>query len=208
MLQYYSLRRFTMAELTLIIGPMYSGKTFTLIRELDVAGIAERRVLAIKPGMDTRTVGTIMSRRRDPNDHTQFTTYLQCPAYTIATREDFGTLIAQHQPEVLGIDELQFFEPWIVDEIFELTRKHPTIKIVASGLDADFTRTPFPVVAAFVPMATRIIKETAVCFACKGVGQYSQKMSGTAASVEVDAAMSTRLYEARCGKCHTIYHTE
>lgn len=197
-----------MAELTLIVGPMYSGKTFALIRELDVAGIAERRVLAIKPGLDTRTVGTIMSRRRDPNDHTQFTTYLECPARTIATRDDFIAAIEEHAPEVLGIDELQFFEPWIVEEVFTLMRTQPSIKIVASGLDADFTRTPFPIVSAFMPMATMLRKESAVCFTCKQPAHYTQKMSGSDASVEVDAQSSARLYEARCGKCHEVYRAD
>lgn len=197
-----------MAEFKLIVGPMYSGKTFTLIRELDVARIAERSVLAIKPGLDTRTIGTIMSRRRDPNDHAKFMTYLEYPAHTVGTRDDFRAVIAEHKPDVLGIDELQFFESWIIEELYALMREYPSIRIVASGLDADFTRAPFPTVSALVPMATTVVKETAVCFVCKKPAQYSQKVSGTDASVEVDTEASARLYEARCGTCHTVYRSE
>lgn len=196
-----------MSELRLFTGPMYSGKSHALIRELDVASIAEKKVLAVKPRIDTRTRDTIMARRRDPNQPGHFIPHSEFPATILGVNDQdaFEKLIREEKPSVLGIDEVHFFGTWIIDAVFQLLAGDDDIFIVASGLDADFTRNPFPVTAALAPMAIQVNKETAVCFKCKQPALFSQRISGGTDAIEVDASCSADHYEARCARCHTVY---
>ena len=114
--------------LEVICGPMFSGKSEEMIRRLRRAEIAGQRVVIFKPRIDDRfdaadVVSHAGARMRG------------VPVSSVAE------LVARARGfEVLGIDEVQFFEPTVVGASLELAED---ARVVAAGLDQDFRRLPF-----------------------------------------------------------------
>ena len=115
--------------LEVICGPMFSGKSEEMIRRLRRAEIAGQRVVLFKPRIDDRfdaadVVSHAGARMRG------------VPVSSVAE------LVARAQGfEVVGIDEVQFFEHSVVSASLELTEDGA--RVVAAGLDQDFRRLPF-----------------------------------------------------------------
>src|SRR5436190_3928517 len=92
-------------RLEVITGPMFSGKSEELIRRLKRARIARQRVACYKPDIDLRYHRTaIASHSSQTHD-----------ASTIAPssdrlREDLFGAGKIHEVDVIGIDEVQFFD--------------------------------------------------------------------------------------------------
>ncbi len=104
--------------------------------------------------------------------------------------------------QVVGIDEVQFFDAGIVDVCMQLA--DAGIRVIAAGLDQDYMRRPFGPMPALMSVAEEVSKMHAVCVRCRGAAHYSQRVSGGDAQVEVgDSA-----YEARCRACYEIYRAE
>jgi len=74
-------------RLELIVGPMFSGKTELLIRRLQRALHAKKRLRIIKPAHDSRTQSVIASRALNPDGTTEVTGMLN--AIAVRSKEDF-----------------------------------------------------------------------------------------------------------------------
>ena len=66
--------------------------------------------------------------------------------------------------DVLIIEEIQFFDD-AVDFVKECVDNRGII-IIAAGLDGDFNREVFPVIAKLIPLTDKLIKLTAYCRIC------------------------------------------
>ncbi|MDQ3283795.1 MAG: thymidine kinase, partial [Acidobacteriota bacterium] len=102
--------------------------------------------------------------------------------------------------QVVGIDEIQFFDPGIVEVCMQLA--DAGIRVIAAGLDQDYMRRPFGPMPALLAVAEEVSKMHAVCVRCRGAAHYSQRVSGGNAQVEVGDSS----YEARCRHCFERYH--
>jgi thymidine kinase len=102
--------------------------------------------------------------------------------------------------QVVGIDEIQFFDAGIVDVCMQLADRG--IRVIAAGLDQDYMRRPFGPMPALLSVAEEISKMHAVCVRCRGAAHYSQRVSGGNSQVEVGDSS----YEARCRACFEAYH--
>ncbi len=112
-------------------GNMSGGKTDQMISDLQRAKVAGRRVQAFKVSWDDRYEDGFITAN---NGQKKF------PAISVP---DFGGLINRLDPEleVLGIDELQFWE----DRTIEFIKEHRDLmKIIGTGLQYDFRGNPFP----------------------------------------------------------------
>src|ERR1700751_6095427 len=92
--------------LEVITGPMFSGKSEELIRRLKRARIARQRVACFKPDIDLRYHRTsIASHSSQTHD-----------AVTVANTSHLRTALYPQlaEVEVVGIDEVQFFDDAIV----------------------------------------------------------------------------------------------
>jgi len=192
-----------MAYFKVITGPMFSGKTEELIRVLRRSQIAGKRILVIKPALDTRSAAEIISRHQPDLNRREFTKASSFDAIPVASASHMLSLMQTLSPTVIGIDEAQFFGVWLPGFIDELLLKHASedLSIIAAGLDRDAWRRPFGVMPELLSMADEVQKETAICFLCKGPAQYTQKLGGGASQVEVG---DVEIYEARCRKCHVL----
>jgi thymidine kinase len=172
----------------IIAGGMFSGKSEELIRRLRRAVIARQRVQVFKPVIDDRfSTEDIVSR----DDR-------RLKALAVATSEQLLNKV-EIGVQVVGIDEVQFFDGGVVDVCMQLA--DAGIRVIAAGLDQDYMRRPFGPMPELLAVAEEVSKMHAVCVRCRGAAHYSQRVSGGNAQVEVgDSA-----YEARCRSCFETY---
>jgi thymidine kinase len=172
----------------IIAGGMFSGKSEELIRRLRRAVIARQRVQVFKPIIDDR-FGTADIVSRDDR---------RLKALSVGTSNE---LLARVEigVQVVGIDEVQFFDAGVVDVCMQLA--DAGIRVIAAGLDQDYMRRPFGPMPALLAVAEEVSKMHAVCVRCRGAAHYSQRVSGGDAQVEVGDSS----YEARCRSCFESY---
>ena len=175
----------------IIAGGMFSGKSEELIRRLRRALLARQRVQVFKPVLDDRfSVDEVVSR----DDRRLKATPVRTSAEMLA-RIEIGA-------QVIGIDEVQFFDDGIVDVCMQLA--DAGIRVIAAGLDQDYMRRPFGPMPALLAVSEDVSKMHAVCVRCRGAAHYSQRLSGGDAQVEVGDSS----YEARCRGCYELYRAE
>ena len=175
----------------IIAGGMFSGKSEELIRRLRRAVIARQRVQVFKPIIDDRfATDEVVSR-----DDRRLKALAVPSSAELLARVEIGV-------QVVGIDEVQFFDAGIVDVVMQLA--DAGIRVIAAGLDQDFQRRPFGPVPALLSVAEEVSKMHAVCVRCRGAAHYSQRVSGGDAQVEVGDSS----YEARCRPCFENYKAE
>src|SRR4051794_9497502 len=97
-------------RLEVICGCMFSGKSEELIRRLARADMARRRVVAVKPAIDARYEPTAIASHAGR----------RWPCVAVAAAADVRRVVAQHEPDVVGVEEAQFFDEEIVEVVREL----------------------------------------------------------------------------------------
>ncbi|MCR4280190.1 MAG: thymidine kinase [Candidatus Komeilibacteria bacterium] len=188
-----------MPYLKIITGPMFSGKTEELIRLLHRSQISGKKILVIKPKIDTRTNSEIASRKRSEITKGDFKKFMDLPATPVEMAAELDQLIADDKPDILALDEAQFFGDWIVAYITKLMSNQSDMMILVAGLDMDAWGKPFGSMPQLLAMADNVQKETAVCFVCKAPATMTQKLSRSETTVEVG---DSNIYEARCRFCY------
>ena len=177
--------------LEVICGPMFSGKSEEMIRRLRRAEIAGQRVVIFKPRIDDRYGAT------DVVSHAG----ARMRAVPVSTTAELVT--RAHGFEVVGVDEVQFFDESIVSAVLELANRG--LRVVAAGLDQDFRRLPFGSLPALLTHAEFVDKLQAVCHRCGGPATTTQRLvDGRPApySGETVVVGAAEQYEARCRGCH------
>lgn len=178
-----------------VIGPMYSGKSEELIRRLKRAKIAKQNVVVFKPKIDDRY------SKEDVVSHSGNA----INAIPISKSSEIYDYI-DSKTQVVGIDEVQFFDEEIVDIAIELADRG--IRVIAAGLDMDFKGEPFGPTPKLLAVAEFVDKIQAICSVCGQPANRSQRLiDGKPAKyddpiIQVGAVES---YEARCRKCHVVY---
>ncbi|HEX7154547.1 MAG TPA: thymidine kinase [Thermoanaerobaculia bacterium] len=173
----------------IIAGGMFSGKSEELIRRLRRSVIARQRVQVFKPVLDDRfATDEVVSR-----DDRRLKAVAVGTSSELLSRVEIGV-------QVVGVDEIQFFDAGIVDVCMQLA--DAGIRVIAAGLDQDYMRRPFGPMPALLAVAEEVSKMHAVCVRCRGAAHYSQRVSGGNSQVEVGDSS----YEARCRACFESYH--
>ncbi len=192
-----------MSHLTVIAGSMYAGKSEELVMQLRRYRYRKKRILVVKPKIDTRTKEEIVSRLSHTGKKQDFTPVSSWEAISIESAKEFSKLIKDYNPEVVGIDEAQFFKPWMFSFINKLLAEKSSedLKILIAGLDMDAWRRPFGIMPNLMAIADEVIKKSAVCMSCDADAVLSQKIVKSGQQVEVG---NTETYEARCRKCHVL----
>ncbi|KAK4259119.1 hypothetical protein QN277_005486 [Acacia crassicarpa] len=144
-------------EIHVIVGPMFAGKTTTLLRRMQLESSSGRNVAIIKSSKDTRYgLDSIVT-------HDGFK--LPCWALTNLSsfRQKFGP-DAYDQLDVIGIDEAQFFE-----DLYDFccgAADHDGKTVIVAGLDGNYLRRSFGSVLDIIPIADSVTKLTARCEIC------------------------------------------
>lgn len=174
-----------MGWIEVIVGPMFSGKTEELIKRLRRAMYARQTVRVFKPQLDNRfSEGEIVSRNQ-----------MKLESTVIANPADILELAAD--VDVVGIDEVQFFGPGIVQVADALANAGK--RVIVAGLDLDFAAQPFTQVSELLAIGEYLTKTLAICVVCGNPASRSQRL--LAGGSERIVVGDVQAYEARCRKC-------
>lgn len=145
------------SKLVLIMGPMFSGKTSTLISELTRYVDVEIPVVYINSSEDTRaeSFSTHNSSFATISQKIKTLKTFQLNDLPDSVLDNFG---------VIAIDESQFF-----NDLISFVKKWMERKkiIYVGGLDGDINQKTFGDLVHLIPFATEVRKLNAVCEPCR-----------------------------------------
>ena len=173
---------------------MFSGKSEELIRRVKRSVIARRQVQVFKPVIDDR-FGTLVVRSHDGDSFV---------ARPVRSSHEIPELL-EPETSVVAVDEVQFFDPGIVDVARSLVASGK--RVICAGLDLDFRGEPFGPVPALLALAERIDKLEAICVVCGEPGTRTQRIvNGIPADYDdpIIVVGAQEAYEARCRLCHEV----
>ena len=182
------------AQMEVICGPMFCGKTEELIRRLKRAVIAKNKVQVFKPVIDNRYV----------LDKVHSHSGNEFEAFPISEITEIYQYL-DDETSVVGIDEAQFFDEKIFAVVETLLDKG--IRVILAGLDLDFRGEPFGVMPQLMALAERVDKLSAICMVCGELASRTQRLiNGVPANYDEPLIVvgTAELYEARCRRCHVV----
>jgi thymidine kinase len=172
---------------------MFSGKTEELIRRLMRAKQMGKSVEVFKPHIDTRYA------KSEVVSHAG----LRIPARMVDTLPSFtsGSI-----PEVVGIDEAQFFGEPVVKVVEFLVQCGS--RVVVSGLDLTYQGQPFHPMPHLLALADEVTKLRAVCARCLAEASRSFRLAPVLQGEPVNETNpifvgGAESYEPRCVPCFT-----
>jgi thymidine kinase len=177
-----------MGHLEVISGCMFSGKSEELLRRLRRSEIAGKNVVLIKPEIDTRY------------EENYVTSHGGSKMPCVMAKNARDVLEVSDHFDVVGIDEVQFFNSAIVGSILYICRDRV---VIASGLDTNYRYEPFGVMPDLMALADTVDKLTAICTICGEEATKTQRLiDGEPASLSGPEILvgGTDSYEARCNK--------
>lgn len=185
-----------MGSLTAICGPMFSGKTEALLEIINTAELAHKRVAVLKPAVDSRYRGWVVSHSGSRHVATEFS--------------DVVSLVSAIEPSVLAaIDEAQFLSADAVEAICRLA--DGGLDVAAAGLDLDFRGEPFQSMSTLVDSAGIVKHLTAVCTRCGGVATRTQRFAGGVPAPFIEPIVlvgDDSIYQPRCERCYAAERLE
>ena len=182
--------------LDLIMGPMFSGKTEFLLRELHIFSIMGASVLYVNHSLDTR--GEIFS------SHNPFLKpIVNFHSKKLSDITDLLTIAKDYL--VIGIDEAQFFGG-LKDVVMELVEQQGK-RVLVAGLSGTFKRTAFGDMIDLIPLCDRVTKLTSCCTECakhKKIKQahFSHRLDHT--NVDNILVGASHEYVPLCRECYLV----
>ncbi len=168
-----------------ICGSMFSGKTEELIRRLKRARIANQTVEIFKPKIDVRySEEEVVSH----DDNAIMSTPVDSAE---------SILLLASNVQVVGIDEVQFFDNSIVDVCQRLSARG--VRVIVAGLDMDYQGKPFGPVPALMAVAEYVTKVHAICVRCGDLANVSHRLSDNGQQVLLG---EKDIYEPLCRHCY------
>ena len=181
--------------LEVIAGPMYSGKTEELIRQVKRAIISKKRVQVFKPSIDLRY---------GPEEKLYSHAGLTVDSKKIKnTGEILGLL--DPKTELVFIDEAQHMGSELVSVVQKLLQKG--IWVVVAGLATTFDRQPFTPVPQLMAIADKVTKLSAICSICGAEAVFHKAVKKTKdvnallPDPEFVKNLKSNVFEARCRMC-------
>lgn len=173
-------------KLKTIVGPMYAGKTSSILQEILWINHCNHRVLVIKPKIDNRY----------SQDHVETHNRLSYPCFAMNQWQevlDKHTLMPYNYHTVF-LDEIQFMD---TDEtLLQVnTMLKSGVNVVTAGLNQDSRGVPFETTARLMALSDEIKLIEAICTVCGKPATKTQRMNSAGDRVAVG---SVGMYEPRC----------
>ncbi len=168
----------------IICGSMFSGKTEELIRRLKRAKFANQKVEIFKPAIDVRySEEAVVSH----DSHAILSTPVD---------SSDSILLLTGDVDVVGIDEVQFFDQNIVNVCQQLANRG--VRVICAGLDMDYLGKPFGPMPHLMAVAEYVTKVHAICVKCGNLAQHSHRLTASNKLVELGEKDT---YEPICRHC-------
>lgn len=167
-----------------ICGSMFSGKTEELIRRLRRSEFAKQRIEIYKPVLDTRY------------DPVKLVSHGGAEVVSTPVSGSSALLSMTNDPDVVGIDEAQFFD----DELPEVTVKlaNQGVRVIVAGLDLDYKGQPFGPMPQLMALAEYVTKVHAICLNCGNLAYISHRKTKSESLILLG---QTDNYEPLCRDC-------
>ena len=157
---------------------------YCMTPKLNRAKIARQKVEIFKPSIDKRY------HEEDVVSHNENS----IRSTPVNFAEDI--LLLSGNCDVVGIDEVQFFDDQIVSVAQKLANQGK--RVILAGLDMDFEGLPFEPMPKLMAVAEFVTKVHAICMKCGDLAAFSLRLSDARQKVLLGEKDS---YEARCRKC-------
>jgi thymidine kinase len=190
---FYQIKRST-GWIELVCGSMFSGKTEELIRRVKRAQIARQKVMVFKPTIDNRYA------EERVNSHNGG----QTDAIRVRASHEILAMVTE-DTHMVAIDEVQFFDPEVLDVCQRLADGGK--RVVCTGLDLDFRGEPFGIIPRLMAVAEHVEKLQAICMSCGSPATRTQRMiDGRPADYNDPVILigAAEAYEPRCRACHVV----
>ena len=125
-----------------ICGSMFSGKSEELLRRIKRGVIAKQNVLLFKPSIDNRYDENKVSTHNGNSYE----------SVSIDSAEQIYDYVKDKKYDIIGIDEIQFFDNKIVSVINTLADSG--VRVIVAGLDMDFKAEPFQPMPEIIAIRT------------------------------------------------------
>ncbi len=186
---------YTSGWVHVICGCMFCGKTDEMLRLLRRFSIAGRRVVLIKPRLDTRTEEVRVVSRSGAEHH----------ALSVDHSAEIEAIAAD--ADIVAIEEGQFFDTALPDVVERLAEAGK--QVLVTGLDRDFRGIPFGPMPRLMALADQVTKLTAICVRCGEPATRTQRLiDGLPAPADspliVIGGIGDETYEARCRLHHEV----
>lgn len=168
-------------------GSMYAGKTTELIRRIRTFILAKRSAVVFQPSV---------ARRYTEEEEVVSHDGLRFEARYVDNPFEMLWYAETHQPDVIGIDEVQFFDDSLVEVVQQLANRGHYV--IAAGLAITSEGQPFGCMPNLLAVADNITSVYGVCVVCGEPATKPFALRPKTAKVEVGAADK---YEARCRRC-------
>jgi thymidine kinase len=168
-----------------ICGSMFSGKTEELIRRIKRAQFARQKVEIFKPSIDNRYHELKVVSHQGSEIHS-----------TPVPSSSNILLLTAADTEVVGIDEVQFFDNELPNVCKQLADRG--VRVIAAGLDMDFQGNPFGPMPQLLAGAEYVTKVHAICLNCGALAYVSHR---TVPNEKLVMLGETESYKPLCRHC-------
>lgn len=177
-------QRKSIGSIEVITGSMFAGKTEELIRRLRRAKLAKQKTEIFKPIIDFRySKDKVVSHDENSIQSTP-------------VENSSAIHLLSEGLEVIGIDEVQFFDNGLVDVCMKLANSG--IRVIVAGLDMDYKGKPFGPMPDLMAIADYVTKLHAVCMKCGDIAQFTHRLIPDEKQVILGEKDT---YEPLCRKC-------
>ena len=189
--------------LELILGPMFSSKTSTILEIYKKCKFCNISVSIINHSIDKRYHDTMVSTH-DKNMAPCIQANKLSDVWNNITfietnnQKDKEERVALRSSDVILINEGQFFSD-LYDVVIDMVNNNK--KVYICGLDGDFERKKFGSVLDLIPLCDKVTKLTSLCSLCKDgtPGIFSMRLT----KEREQTIVGSENYIPVCRKCYT-----
>jgi len=165
-----------MANLDIIIGPMFSGKSTELVRRIRMLQSIGKEPIVIKPVIDNRY----------NQDKITTHNYESVKSLTVLTLKELeSSIFTDTLKKYIVIDEGQFFTDLYETIISWLTKYN--VDIIIGGLDGDCNKQPIGDILKLIPYSNNTTKLNSYCKLCLNgtLAPFTKKLNDNGKQVEI-----------------------
>ena len=181
-------------SLTIILGPMWSGKTTEMFRRGTRYELSKKKVLYVKHIIDNRyeefEIPEVQSSIVSHDKRTK-------ESVSVSQLGDITKSIIDEY-SVICIDEGHFY-PDIVTQADEWCKAGKIL--IVSALNSDFEKKPFDNISKLIANSDKIVHLTAICTICGSNASFTKRLTNQAEKVLVGGEND---YTVLCRKCYNL----
>ena len=174
----------TNATLEVVCGPMFAGKTTTLLRRVSEARARGMVVQVVRPALDHRSAADAIETHGGE----------RMQAVSVASAQQVIGAVGDAQ--LVVIDEAHFFGSALAEACQTLLARG--VSVIAAGVDIDHFGRPFDPFPALFAMAHAVHRLQGTCARCGQPSTHTQRLVKGGARIVVGGAEA---YEPRCAAC-------